>query len=120
LWQNASISLIAPTAISPSKSWRRSVRKRSVKTLARTVGPQSTNTIGSYRGLIFDLSITCSRSLVVPVAPGFTSPIAQAAELPASTLTRQESLQPLRARPTQIKLSGDFYGGQREFPVAFR
>jgi len=69
--------------------------------------------------LIFDLSITSSKSLVAPAGPGFTSPIAQAAELPASTLTRQESLQPLRARPTQIKLIGNFYRGQREFPLFF-
>src|SRR4029077_875678 len=60
-WRNALISLTARTAISPNRSSRRFVRRLSVRTLARTVGPQSRNTIGSFRGLIFDLSITFLR-----------------------------------------------------------
>src|SRR4029077_632723 len=74
-WQNASIFSTALTAISPNRSLRRSVRRPSVGTSARTVGPQSRNTIGSFRGLIFDLSITFSKSPAVPADPHDISPI---------------------------------------------
>ena len=43
--------------------------------IGQTVGPQSRNTIDSFRGLIFDLSITFSKSPVVPGDPRDISPI---------------------------------------------
>src|SRR4030095_4302519 len=83
-WQNALIFLIARTAILPNRSLRRSVKRLSVMTLARTVGPQSRNTIGSFRGLIFDLSITFSKSLVAPADPRGISPTAGGGEAPGT------------------------------------
>jgi len=83
------------------------VRKESsVRTLVRTVGRQSRNTIASFRGLIFDLSITFSKLLAVPADLHVISPITRAAESPASTLMKQEWLRLLRLRLTQIRLIG--------------
>jgi hypothetical protein len=51
-------------------------KETSVRTSARTVGPQSRNMIGSFRGLTFDLSITFLKWLVAPADPRGISPIA--------------------------------------------
>ena len=53
------------------------IRKETlVRILARTVGPHSKNTTGSFRGLIFTLSITSSRSRVAPADRGDISRVA--------------------------------------------
>src|SRR6266536_3432562 len=80
------------------------------ETFGEDIGQNSWSTIDEYDRFLSWLDLRPEHHILEVASgsggPGLTSTNAQDAELPASTLTRPESLQPFRARPIQIKLTG--------------